>query len=309
MSSDDRTPRFAARRRFLAGAAGASATGLAAAGGLAPSAAVAAAGAPPRPGTTGPLDLASAPGRQLAYRKLRYRTDEGLVFWWLEGPKIGQVGATLTPLYTNHVGTIMRIRPRADGGFDVTSLEIVFMSDLASGAPLESWVNPYTGERLPARVRPVGPTTVSYAADNSRVLPTELGGSRLEASATTHAPIVTGDDVFLRDESVARVWSPGATRPFEVNDIAVYHGSLSNLGDPRTTSGDAIVFFAEVTSWQRWMNMGDRPGSLTSRLGGRKVARYEDMPAFWREQLARLAPEVARDPAGALDRPAAKFER
>ena len=35
------------------------------------------------------------------YRKLHLRTDDGLIFWWLQGPKIGQVGTTLTPLYTS----------------------------------------------------------------------------------------------------------------------------------------------------------------------------------------------------------------
>jgi hypothetical protein len=57
------------------------------------------------------------------------------------------------------------------------------------------------------------------------------------------------------------------------------------------------------------MNMGDRPGSLTSRLVGRKVRRYADLPESWRARLAQLAPDIAADPVAALDRPAAKFDR
>jgi hypothetical protein len=243
------------------------------------------------------------------YRKLRFRTDDGLVFWWLQGPKIGQVGATLTPLFTNSVGTIQRVRQLPDGGFEVTQLEMVFAFDIATGAPLTEWRNPYTGELLPIRFRPLGPTTIRYRPDNSRVLPTEIGGAPLESRAIMHPPLIVGDDVFVRDESTARVMSPGRSTPFEVNDIATYHGSLANLGDPAVAMAEATVFFAEVTGWQRWMNMGERPGSLTSRLAGRKVRRYEDLPPAWRERLKQIAPDIAADPVAALERPAASFDR
>jgi hypothetical protein len=250
-----------------------------------------------------------APDPVTLYRKLHLRTDDGVLFWWLQGPKIGQVGTTLTPLYTNSVGTIQRIRHRDDGGFDLTQLEMVIMFDLETGEPLEKWRNPYTGEVLPIRFNPFGPATTRYRADNSRVLPTEIGGTPLQATATIHAPLIVGDDVFQRDESVARVLTPGRAQPFEVNDIAVYHGSLANLSDPAVTVGDATVFFAEVTGWQRWMNMGDRPGNLTSRLTGRKVRSFGDLPEGWRARLAQVAPQIAADPIAALDKPAAKFDR
>lgn len=243
------------------------------------------------------------------YRKLHYRSDAGLLWWWLQGPKYGQVGTTLTPLYSTRVGTLQRVTPRADGGFDLTSLEMVFLADLDSGARLTQWRNPYTGETLPVKFAPLGPTTVRYRSDNSRVLPTEIGGARLEASARTTAPLVVGDDVFVRDESTARVFTPGRTMPFEVNDLSTYHGSLRNLTDATVTVGAATVSFAEVTGWQRWMNMGERPGSLTSRSSGAKVASFEAMPADWRAMLAEVAPQIAAAPVAALEGPAARFDR
>lgn len=243
------------------------------------------------------------------YRKLHLRTDDGLIFWWLQGPKIGQVGTTLTPLYTSMVGTLQRIKHLDGGEFEVTQLEMILFFDVHSGEPLDHWPNPYTGETIPLRFAPVGPTVTRYRSDNSRVLPTQIGGTPLEATATIHPPVIVGDDVFQRDESVARVFTPGRSAPFEVNDIAVYHGSLANLTNPAVTVGEATVFFAEVTGWQRWMRMGERVGNLTSRLAGRKVRRYEDLPARWRERLAQVAPQIAADPIAALDRPAATFDR
>jgi hypothetical protein len=243
------------------------------------------------------------------YRKLHLRSDDGELFWWLQGPKIGQVGARLTSLYTSCIGTIQRVRHRSDGGFDVTQLEMIVMLDLETGRPLDRWRNPYTGEEIPIRFSPVGPVTTRYAADNTRELPTEIGGTPLEATATINPPLIVGDDVFQRDESIARVFTPGRTEPFEVNDIAVYHGSLANLSDPAVTVGEATVFFAEVTSWQRWMNMGSQAGTLTSRLTGRKVRSFDALPQVFRDHLLRVAPEIAADPVGALDKPPARFER
>lgn len=246
---------------------------------------------------------------RLLYRKLRYRSDDGLVFWWMIGPKMGQVGATLTPLFTNNVGSIQRVRQRPDGGFDVTSLELVILAALDGGRRLERWTNPYSGETLPVRFRAVGPTTIRHRPDDSRVLPTTLGGASIEVQATIHPPTIVNDTVFVRDESVATVRSPGNPRPFVVNDISIFEGSLRQLRDRRVTSADATVFFAEVTGWQSWMKMGDRPGGLTSRTAGRKVRAYADMPPFWREALAEVAPEIARDPIGALDAAEHRFER
>ncbi len=243
------------------------------------------------------------------HRKLRFRTDEGLVFWWLRGLKYGQVGTTMTPLYTNLIGTIQRIVPTEDGGFAMTMLEMSILLNVAGDEPLSEWTNPYTQEVLPVKFRPVGPVTVKYRPDNSRVMPTSLGGSRLESSAEVHPHVVVGDDVFISEVVKARVFRKENAEPFVVNDMSHYHGSLKELTDPKVTSGSATVSFSEVTGWQSWMNMGSRPGNLTSRTFGRKVSSFDRMPEQWRELLAERAPDIAADPAGAMDRPAAEFKR
>ncbi|TVQ49983.1 MAG: DUF1838 domain-containing protein [Gammaproteobacteria bacterium] len=217
-----------------------------------------------------------------------------------------QPGYTLTAIASTQK---QRIRQLQDGGLEMTMLEMVLLFDLDTGEPLESWRNPYTGEEIPVRFRPAGPFKVRYRPDNSRVLPTDIGGTPLEASAKSHPPLIVNDDVFVQDESVARVFTPGRERPFQVNDIAVYHGSLRNLADPAVTMGEATVFFGEITDWQRWMNMDERPGTLTSRSVGRKCSRWEDLPEGWRRRLAEVAPDIADDPIGALDEPAPQFER
>jgi hypothetical protein len=269
------------------------------AGGLATAAAPALAKIDP----TNPADV------RLLQRKLLHRADDGLVFWWLQGLKYGQVGVTLTPLFNINVGTIQRVTQRSDGGFDLVSLEMVFLTDVATGRRLTEFKNPYTNETLPVKFDPLGPTPIVYRPDNTRVPRKEIGGAPIESTAEIAPPSIVGNDVFVRATSTARVMSPGRNTPFEVNDISVYSGKLDNLSDPKVMMGDATVFFAEVTGWQRWLNMGDRPGGLTSRTIGRKVKSYAEMPADWRAMVAEVAPEIAKDPVGALSRPEAKYSR
>ena len=66
------------------------------------------------------LDPASPEDARKIIAKLRYRTDDGLVFWWIKGEYYADVDATLTPLYGMDFGSLQRVTQRADGGFDVT---------------------------------------------------------------------------------------------------------------------------------------------------------------------------------------------
>jgi hypothetical protein len=243
------------------------------------------------------------------HRKLRFRTDEGLVFWWLQGVKYGQVGTTLTPLYTNLIGTIQRIVPTDDGGFDMTMLEMTILLDINGDKPLSEWKNPYTDEVMPVSFSPVGPITIHYNADDSRVVPKTMGGARLESVAEVFPPVIVNDDVFMSEVIRARVFRPEREHPYEVNDMTHYHGSLRELLDPAVTMADTTVSFGEVNGWQNWMNMGSRDGSLTSRTIGRKVASFEMMPQKWRDLLAEKAPDIAADPAAAMDRPAGGYDQ
>lgn len=232
------------------------------------------------------------------------------MFWWLSGTKYGQIGPELTPLYDMQVGSLVRIRNTPDGGYDATSLELVFYTDLKTGTFLRQWTNPYTGEVIPIKHAPVGPATIRHTPAGEQIMPTELGGSKLEASSVNSPPLIVGDDVWIKHDATAAVLPrDGKGAPFRVNDWSTYLGKASEVMDVKTPFAAATVYLQEVTSWQRWMNMGDRAGSLTSRAVGRKVRAYAEMPETWRRLVADIDPDVAKDPVGVLDRPAAEFVR
>lgn len=244
------------------------------------------------------------------YRKLRFRADEGLLFWWIKGRKYAQIGTKLDPLYDMQVGSLVRVKNTADGGYDATSLEIVFYTDIATGSFLRQWKNPYTGETLEIKHAPIGPTTTRHTPAGDPIRPTELGGSKLEASSVNYPAIIEGEDVWINHHSTAAVFPrDGKGEPFRVNDWSTYLAKASDVMDVNKPYVSSSVHLQEVTSWGRWMNMGDRPGNLTSQGVGRKVKTYAEMPQVWRKLVEDIDPDVAKDPLAVLDRPTANFER
>ncbi len=233
------------------------------------------------------------------YRKLRYRSDDGHLFWWLSGTKYGQIDNELRPLHNLEACAIIRVRSNASG-FDATSLEHVFYTDLETGRPLERMLNPFSGELVQYRRTPARVVTIHYDADASFALPETTGGSRVEFRRNKGILTRHGRDVWLQEDSSTTVTPVGGT-PSRNNDWSTFCARSDDIGRTGANFVVATVHMQSLSSWQSWMKMGERRGGLTSRIVGAKVARFDDVPASWRSMLHGAHPEVARDPLGALD--------
>jgi hypothetical protein len=241
-----------------------------------------------------------------ALRRLRYAEAGVLSFWWMRATKYGLVDNRLTPLFGMEIGNIATTEDLADG-FAARTLEMVFFVDPATGRRVETIRNPYTGETLPRKDSLVGPTTVRYRTGGTEY-PAELPGVKIEMEPLTRVFAVEGDDVWLRDDTSARVVPAAAGAPrFWVSDWATYHGSRVALADPAQRCPPATVSFNSVSGWLDWLKMGDRPGYMLSRGSGRKFARFDELPASFLDILRERYPEILRDPRGALDRAAYRF--
>lgn len=207
------------------------------------------------------------------------------------------------------IGAWFQIEDQPDGGYLSTSYELVFYRDLNTGLVMQDWTNPYTGERVPITNRSIGPTVNRYGADGRLVLPTELGGAKVEATNRVGLLRAEGEDVWISDDYTASVTPPGGDKPFVVNDWSSYLGRRAEIDDPAVTTAAATNYLQEVTGWQRWMKMGDRTGTLYARAVGRKVSSFDDMPVRYRQAVAETYPDIARDPVGAFARAPESFAR
>lgn len=244
-----------------------------------------------------------------AYRKLRFALHDRPLFWWIRATKYGLFEDVLTPLYGMEIASIFQTVPRPNNRFAARSLEIVYSTDLETGELLDEWTNPYTGTTVPVSHVPVGPNVLEYDLDGPR-LPTELPGARLESENVFGEAWAHNGGFWMRDDNAAVVTQlDGKGQPFRVYDWATYHADLEEVLDAGVYSVAATVSFQAVSTWQRWMGMGSRPGNLVSRGSGQKVSRYEELPPRFRRLFESQHPELAADPAGALDRDAYRFER
>jgi hypothetical protein len=251
-----------------------------------------------------PSDAAS---RIAITRRVRMRADKGLVFWWFRGRNYAQQGARLIPLCELIFGSMMDITPTADGGLAVVQYELGFRTALDSGERTEKLHNPVTGQMVDVPFAPVGPTHLTYSAQNVLQLPSSFGGSQF---TTEHMPDIyyrLGDTLCFQTHSAARVVTPGQ-RDRVVNDMSMICSPMREALDTRRAYASAYAHGSDVTDYARWLKMPADAGTQTLRSIGQKVARWQDMPADWLAMVARSDPEMARDPLAVLRRPQAVYK-
>lgn len=232
------------------------------------------------------------------YRKLRYRGDDGVLFWWLSGTKYAHFENEVTPLHELEACAIIRISTTTTG-FRVTSLEHTFYTALRTGRPLEELKNPFTGELLKYKRTPPQPLTIDYRSDATFDVPSTMGTSRVAFNRSAAVLRTHGDQIWLQDDSSALVTSAAGTFS-RANDWSTFRCNQKDILDARNQVPASTVHMQSVGSWQSWMNMGQRSGGLTSRIVGAKVRAFSGVPAVWRSLLEEFHPEVARDPIAAL---------
>ncbi len=243
------------------------------------------------------------------HRKLVYALDDRPVYWWKFGTKYGVVDGEVTPLWGMQVFFVQQVRAHRPRDFDVASLEIVFLTDLATGALLERWRNPYTGETLPVPNRVFGPevqTLQSVGGDVKSVMP----GTSIQRRHSFGPATVVGKDVWLPIDTASVVTrTDRASAPFRVSDLETFHGQLADLENERILSAPSSAVLHILSSWQGWLKMGARPGSQVTRLNARKAFTMQALPASLLALLRTHYPTVVADPLAALVRPPEQFER
>jgi hypothetical protein len=247
------------------------------------------------------LDPANPADARTIYRKLRYRTDDGLLFSWIKGPYMASTGEDLIPMYALNLATIQRVTQTPDGGFQLIDLEMSFRVDVQTGERLKTLRNPLTGETVAVGGRGPVPTHLTVSADNEIVIPQVPGQPKYEHD---HAPVtflsLGQNELGIRDRSHARVTAPDGSVSF-LNEVSTITGPRDVVLDPRTTTVKARVQSNDVRSWPAWLKMGDRPGSLALFANGGKVSRFEDLPDDWHALLKTHYPQIADDPIAVLD--------
>jgi hypothetical protein len=244
------------------------------------------------------LDLATPAGRLRAYMMMRGALDDRLVIGFVEGRYYGVVDAELTPLYGVVAATFARYRARPGGGYAGASYEVAFFTDLATGAALDTFLNPYTGERVDVVNSAFPPSTLAITDDLAITAPT--GPPGLTLSDRVIAVQASGSDVWLTEQVSSAFTLPGAAKPVRYSEVTSLHALASDLSAPGAKSAPCQTAYTSIVSWRPWLKMGDHPGHLLGNGVGRYNATFETLPDAWRAAAAQRRPDVLKDPSAPL---------
>lgn len=243
--------------------------------------------------------------------KLRGSTDDRIAFWWMQGPRYGVVGTTVTPLFDNLVASFHRFVKQPDGNYKVTVVELSYYVDLATGELLKTWRNPITGAMNEVEYIVFGPVTATLTP--AGITPPEVTpGAELRVKPTVGLVAEHGGQVWIQEDVAATIVPKVAGRTlYQGNDLATYQGSVADLIDPKRTSAPSTIHYQSVTDWRTWMKMGDIKGTLMARSVGAKVWSVDDLPANFLKIARKLNPQILADPMAALNaaQPDASFQR
>jgi len=232
------------------------------------------------------------------FMRLAASLDDRLVIWWMDGIRYGVVDAICRPLHGMKVGMFHQFERLPDGTFRFAIFELTYYTDLDTGALLQTYANPYTGQTDRVVHVRLGPTIRVQTAEGLTVPPDP---AIREYRSRLGRPTIQGDRIWLRTDVEARIVLPLPKAPeIILNHYTTMSGLIAEATDETRASVPAELSFENVIRWEPWMRMGDRPGHLMSRAIGRKLTAVEELPADYVALAGRMHPDYLRDPRGIL---------
>jgi hypothetical protein len=223
------------------------------------------------------------------------RTDGGIAIRWIQGVLSGVVEQETKQVLGVSQQIFTRHHIKEDGSCDAVYLEIVYFTDLETGAVLEQWNNPYTGRVVTVPVQILGPTRF-FLPLTLKVVNEPYA---MEGIVNDHwlEPLPTeGGDVLFNeriDSYVPPMIEGGA--PLKFHEVFAFRAPLAALTDTTRPHVPATVDKVNVISWRPWMDMDEVNGVTMSRGAGRVISDYADLPADLAAKNRTFFPDVIND--------------
>jgi hypothetical protein len=246
------------------------------------------------------LDVKNPEHLYLIFRKLSYSMNSDVTFWMLHATRYGQVDHKLTPFWQMNVATWFSVKDMDDGAFEVTNMGATFYTDPKTGAFMETFKNPYNGKEFKLPYGTPKPVKLVYTREHPPSRPARAGYKVTDNEGYGPAWI-EGNDIWIRSDTAVRGEpSEAGKKVYQINDLSTYFGAAKDVANTGNKNPAAKWAFNDVNTFPDYMEMESGAGAFFSRGLGRKIFRYQDMPALWRDLMEKRFPDVARDPAGAL---------
>ncbi len=184
-------------------------------------------------------------------------------------------GEALRVLFNFEVFSTIRVLRQADGSYQRMTKETIFYTDPKTGAVLDEWDNPYTGERV--KVVDVHNDPYNWVIA-STVQPPAMPGLISTGQAVPGGKPYLLDWSTLGPDTVVLIrdghgWYPNRLDPahwpressgpmIQSSELFRYFISRKDLEDPTKTFLPANGSWVRVQPWLPWMLMGTTPGHV-----------------------------------------------
>ncbi len=176
------------------------------------------------------------------------------------------------PLMGFEVFSGLRVLKQPDGSYQRLCRELVFYRDLKTGAMLDEWDNPYTGERV--RVVDVANDPFNYILSENYPDPPSYGG--LNTDRPPKRPflrqwgllgdVVTLDSdihLYYRSALDPATWPRESSGPMNrVSELFRYFMRREDVENPELTHIPHSGVWSRITPWLPWMLMGTAQGNI-----------------------------------------------
>jgi hypothetical protein len=198
------------------------------------------------------------------------------VYGYCTGPVCGvKPGEAVRHLFNFEVFSTIRVLRQADGSYQRMTREAIFYTDPKTGAVLDEWDNPYTGERV--KVVDVHNDPYNWVIA-STVQPPAMPGVVSNGQAVPGGKPYLGNWSWLGPETVVLTrdghgWYPNRLDPahwpressgpmIQASELFRYFIRKADLEDPSKTFLPANGSWVRIQPWLPWMLMGPAPGHV-----------------------------------------------
>lgn len=246
------------------------------------------------------LDLNTPEGANTAARKIQCSMKDGEpTVYWFHGEGFSRVPGERDRKLFNVEGMNVRacvtVKDEKRGtGWRLVSRELLFYTDPATGELLRTWANPWTGATLnvlqtandPVNQRPQFPT----GADGK---PAKWNGT---LSGKTWWNTITVP--LFYNNPLGGDYQKYVGGTYHATEMFNFFGNIDDLLSDKIANPPIEVGWVRLASWLPWMEMGDRAGMIYIHAAGRKLDRFDQLPAVMLKEIETTYPEYRTPPPG-----------
>jgi dipeptidyl aminopeptidase/acylaminoacyl peptidase len=247
------------------------------------------------------IDLNTPEGANAAARRTQCSDKDGEpTVYWFHGEGFARVPGErdrkLFDVEGMNVRTCVTVEdPQRGKGWRLVSRELLLYTDPATGELLRTWKNPWTGQTVnvlqtandPVNQRPV----FAYGADGK---PTAVWRGTISGKTWWNTITVP---LFYRNP-LGGDYQKYVGGMYHATEMFNFFGNVDEMTNPKIANPAVEVGWVRLANWLPWMEMGDRAGMIYIHAAGRKLERFDQLPAVMLKEIDAVYPEYRNPPPG-----------